>query len=303
MNTSFGTLRNSGRGSRSAVAALLIPMALGCVASPDVADDAVRIMVEGGVTIVENPGLHVADTLSWSIGAEPVVKIGVIEGAPEYMIGRLAGAYYRTDGVGPAEAAYGRLVSARSEMHRRPGANMSIGEPYPQAFTAVHGDRFYYADAERFEVRVYAPDGALERVIRVAADPPRHRRDEIFPAIPAERDTDDPRVIASRQHYREIIGSMRIPDPLPHFSDMTVDDSGRIWLREYRPVTTDGSMPRWFIFDTDGRLRWSLRSPPGMVRHPVPWARHDLQIGEDFVLTSVRDEYGVESVVMYRLEK
>jgi hypothetical protein len=28
-------------------------------------------------------------------------------------------AYYRTDGVGPAEAAYGRLVSERSELRRR----------------------------------------------------------------------------------------------------------------------------------------------------------------------------------------
>jgi hypothetical protein len=413
-----------------AAAALLLTVAAGCGPAAHAPDTEVRVTVQDGVTIVENPGLHIADTLAWRIDTTDVVSIGVVEGAPEYMIGRLAGAlrrpdgsiliadaiaheirvfdergrflrkvgragdgpgeygwlynmyakgdsvvvmdneggritmlgpdleyahryrprlretvaqdmmtshsvrgffvdgrilvsdylsscgaqrrdggfcvdssaYYRTDGQGPAEANYGRFVSARSEMYRRPDANIGISEPHPQAFTAVHGDRFYYADAERFEVSVYGPDGALERLIRVAADPPRYDRREIFRPIPDDG-SGDPRRAELRRHFDDIIRTVRVPDPLPHFSDMIIDEGGRIWLREYQPPGVADRAPRWFIFDADGRLRWSLRSPRTLVRSPAPWARWNPQIGEDFVLSSARDELDVASVVLYRLRK
>lgn len=407
-----------------ALAACIVASA--CTSASDPPDTEVRIIVEDGVTIVENPGLHIADSTAWRMDTADVVRIGVVEGAPEYMIGRLAGmlrrpdgtilvadaiaheirvfdergrfvrkvgragegpgeygmlyslyargdsmavldnegsritmlgpdleyshryrprlletsatgvmtshsirgffadgqilfsdylnvcleqrreggfcadssAYYRSDGASPADASYGRFVSGRSEMFRRPGANVGIAEPHPQAFTAMHGDRFYYADAERFEVRVYGPDGSLERVIRVAADPPNLSRSELFPPMAAAPDGDE-RVRLAREHLAEVQRTMRLPDTQPFFSDMVVDEGGRIWLREFTRV----GMPRWFIFDTDGRLRWTLRSPPAMVRQPVPWARANLQIGEDFILAAERDEYGVESVVLFRLLK
>jgi hypothetical protein len=426
----YGCTKTASRGQVRTAAILIIAAATAaCRAAPDAADERVRITVADGVTIVENPGLHIADTLSWRIDTTDVVRIGVVEGAPEYMIGRLAGmlrradgtiliadaiaheirvfdergrfvrkvgragegpgeygwlyslfargdsivvmdnegsritmlgpdleyahrfrprlqetraqgqmtshsvrgffgdgrilisdylssctvqrreggfcadssAYYRTDGTGPAEASYGRFVSARSELHRRPGANIGISEPHPQAFTAVHGNRFYYADAARFEVQIFGPDGALERLVHVAADPPRFTRDEIFrqTTIPVD---DDPRTRAVREHHNEINRTARVPDPLPHFSDMVVDAGGRIWLREYRPLAAR-TAPRWFVFDVDGTLRWALRAPPPLVRHPAPWARSNLQIGEDFVLTATRDDLGVESVLLYRLHR
>lgn len=400
--------------------------ATACTPASDPPDTEVRITVEDGVTIVENPGLHIADSTTWRLDTTDVVRIGVVEGPPEYMIGRLAGmlrrpdgtilvadaiaheirvfdergrfvrkvgragegpgeygmlhslyargdsiavldneggrvtmlgpqleyahryrprlletratggmtshstrgffadgrilfsdylnvclqqrreggicadssAYYRSDGAGPAEATYGRFVSGRSEMFRRAGTNVSIAEPHPQAFTAVHGDRFYYADAERFEVRVYGPEGGLERVIRVNADPPNFSRSELFPRM-AEIPDGDERMRLVREHMAEIHRTVRLPETQPFFSDMAVDAGGHIWLREF----TRAGLPRWLVFDTEGRLRWALRSPPAMVREPAPWTRSNLQIGDDFVLASERDEFGVESVVLFRLLK
>lgn len=55
--------------------------------------------VEDGVTIVEHTDLDGADTLSWTIDTTDVVRIGVMEGPEEEMIGRLAGYLTRPDGT------------------------------------------------------------------------------------------------------------------------------------------------------------------------------------------------------------
>src|SRR5688572_17808188 len=56
--------------------------------------DDVTVRVENGVTIVENPGLHTADSLAWSIDTADVVRIGMIDGPDEYVFGRLIAALF-----------------------------------------------------------------------------------------------------------------------------------------------------------------------------------------------------------------
>ena len=94
-----------------------------------------------------------------------------------------------------------------------------------------------------------------------------------------------------------------MPATLPFFSDMLIDADANIWLREYLPPAlwpADGL--RWFIFDPDGRLRWSLRGQ-SLYRFVRPSTHLKPEIGRDYVLTSARDGDGVESVVLYRLRK
>jgi hypothetical protein len=174
---------------------------------------------------------------------------------------------------------------------------VSIGGPYPQAFTAVHGDRFYYADAERFEVRVYGADGTLERLIRVAADPPRYRRDEIFPTIPAARDTDDPAAFGFPISCRTSATWLSMKTAVSGCAS-TAPSTSTAQCR-------DGSSSTPMAGCTgrcDCHWAWCGTLYPRMSAARQQ-ARQDLQIGEDFMLTSVRDEYGVESVVLYPLEK
>ena len=69
-------------------------------------------------------------------------------------------AFFRTDQEGNTLARFGSFVYGRTES-RSGRPNVTFGEPHPQALWTVHGSRFYYADAKRFEIRVFDLDGAL----------------------------------------------------------------------------------------------------------------------------------------------
>ena len=83
-----------------------------------------------------------------------------------------------------------------------------------------------------------------------------------------------------------------------------MDDARNVWVREYIPTSMMSERrPRWFIFDSTGALRWSLRSPSGIFRYFRPHRDLSPRIGDDHVLAPLRDADGVESVAVYRLTK
>jgi hypothetical protein len=210
-------------------------------------------------------------------------------------------AFFRADEAGDVLASFGRYVYSRSETYPvQRGLITGWNEPHGQAIWSVQGDRFYYADARRFEYHVFLADGTLERVVRVDAPLPAYSREEVLPQRPASRA--DERSQEAGRVRNEAIRSAVLPDTVAWFSDMLVDEVGHVWIREYLPPgRSDLPPPRWFIFDPEGRLRYAVRSPPALVRSPATWTRMNPQIGEDFILAPVRDDYGVERVELYRL--
>jgi hypothetical protein len=384
---------------------------------------------EGGVALAENAGLHMADTLAWTIDTNAVVRIGLVEGPEEYVFGRLGGVlltaegqvlvadalthdlrlfdeegrflrrigregegpgefggitgllrlagdtiavmsgqrvdlldpsfefmrrfrshltemsveppyssdkleglfadgaplmsdfvrvcdtgggevcadsvlFHRTNESGDIVARFGRFVWGRQESYRvQSGFSVSIGEPHPQAFWTVRGDRFYYADAQRFEIRVYRPDGGLERRIRVNEEASHFPREEVFQPIPQSDPSGDPMLNRMREELDAARRSAELPDTFPSFSDLMVDEEDNIWVREYRPNPQSQPSPRWWIFDPEGRLRWAVRSPPGLEHAGRALRRAVRYIGSDRIVASVRNEYDVETVVVYRMQK
>lgn len=409
-------------------------LAVACGAS-DPAPTAVEVHDSAGVTIVVNPGVHMADSTAWVIDTAAAVRIGVVDGPEEYTIGRLAGllhredgsilvadalaenirvfnadgnfvqrvggkgegpgeftwlsamypyagdsivvldhessranvldgtlaygrryrptlletratppftshrlqgffadgsslfsdylngcgaarmegfcqdsvAFFRADGEGNTLARFGSFVYSRrfSRRGRPPGEpNVALSEPFPQAFWEVRGSRFYYADARHFEVRVFRADGSLERVVRVRATAPGYDRAAVLHERSAADSAEDPERAALDRAFTALRGSFELPDTLPWFSDMLVDAEGNIWLRQYSPPGLHaGTLPRWLIFDPEGHLRWSVRTPYSFLRNTAPYARLKPQLGRDQVLAAARDELGVESVMVYPLRK
>ncbi len=85
---------------------------------------------------------------------------------------------------------------------------------------------------------------------------------------------------------------MPIPDSLPAFRSIRVDQEGWVWAELY---TWDTTKPlSWMIFDPSGQAQGVLETPPGIEVQ---------SIGYDFVLGVSRDEFGVESVHRYRLQR
>jgi hypothetical protein len=51
---------------------------------------------------------------------------------------------------------------------------------------------------------------------------------------------------------------------------------------------------RWSVFDPDGAVLGTIETPQGLVVY---------QIGEDFLLGRMRDDFGVERVVRFPLDR
>ena len=98
--------------------------------------------------------------------------------------------FHRTDESGAIQARYGRFVWARRESYRvESGFSTSWGEPHPQAFWTVHGDRFYYrrrAKVRDSGVRPGRRPGATDQGRRGGAAVPSERG---LPADTAFRST------------------------------------------------------------------------------------------------------------------
>ena len=212
-------------------------------------------------------------------------------------------AFFATNEEGETQGRFGRFVYQRHEGYRvGPGHSTGWLEPHPQAIWALHEDRFYYSDSQRFEILVYTADGKLERRIRVAHTAPRYEKDVVWPRRTTQHDL-KPEVQKAMAVLDEAQAKAVLPDTFPSFSDLLVDAEGNIWVREYSPRGPDRPAPRWFIFNAQGVLRWSLRSPPGMIRFFRPYVSMGPQILSDRVLATARDPDGVESVVVYQINK
>ena len=164
----------------------------------------------------------------------------------------------------------------------------------------------YIGDGERNEIRQYALDGTLVRVIRRTIDPvPRsgraHRawqRNRIRYLMAVNEDA---------SWVRPIVEAVPGEPYYPAFAGLTVDAEGYLWVREWSESET-GWPDQWSVFSPEGRWLGVLRGPPNatgpagsdlfLCGEIVPcW------IGADYFLALRMDELGVERVEGYRLRR
>ena len=101
------------------------------------------------------------------------------------------------------------------------------------------------------------------------------------------------------EREREIRSALQAPhaDTIPAFSELIIDRTGRLWVREANPAdavsvgqtTTYPVGPsHWSVFDPRGRWLGDVTMPARF------WPK---EIGEDYVLGVARDELDVPTVV------
>ena len=118
---------------------------------------------------------------------------------------------------------------------------------------------------------------------------------ELRPVLPADvRRADELWLAGMRNFISEGIESRMNEFPhgetYPAYGELMAAADGSIWVQAYPAPGADER--RWTVFSADGR---TLRS----VRAAAPLQL--LDAGRDYVLARVRDEYGVESVHLYRI--
>jgi hypothetical protein len=197
--------------------------------------------------------------------------------------------FYRVHRRGSLLAEFGTFPSGTSFIGEGRAFNLPyqwVGfSPAVPPRRATWGERFYWSNEGLWEVRVFAADGGLERIIRMdrqalasSARPPFG-----FPAPDL-----DPAVERVFEEARAAVG-------VGPFVEFAVDEAGYLWFREQMDRDDDQDVPaRWYVFDPDGTLRH-------VVRLPYHWRAGTLRIGADHVLALERDEYMVETYLLVPL--
>ncbi len=152
--------------------------------------------------------------------------------------------------------------------------------------TAAAGDRYWQGTTDQYEIVLRRADGTPERIVRRVAEPVPVRGaylDSLRRVQVAENGPDAGRAL----------DAIPLPDRLPAFERLLVDDGGNLWVQ--RTAWPGAAVqPEWDVFDAEGAMLGTLRMPAGFR------ATH---VGADFVLGVWTDEDGVEYVRMYRLIK
>ena len=86
--------------------------------------------------------------------------------------------------------------------------------------------------------------------------------------------------------------SFTLAEHLPAFSTVLADAAGHLWVREYDLPREENPVPLWTVFDPEGRVLGFVETPNGL---------DILQIGEDFIVGRVKDEFEVEYVQVWPL--
>lgn len=159
-----------------------------------------------------------------------------------------------------------------------------------QTLLRVAGDRWYVAEGATAEIRAYAPDGRLLRILRPPLSPPR------VSAAHVERYRAGYLGMAGtpegRREIEARLAKLRFPETMPPYGDLRVDAAGRLWAADF--ALPDEERIQWTVFDPEGRMLGRVATPRGLLL---------LEIGRDHVLGLWRDpETGTEHVRLHRLD-
>ena len=154
----------------------------------------------------------------------------------------------------------------------------------------VFGSGFYFGSADSYEIELHSQDGTLQRLIRKSFTPRRVTDDDVAAHIErelAEADDDD-----ERRRRRQTFDDMPVPEIMPAYADLKVDELGNIWVQEFDPDEDAASV--WTVFYPDGQMLGTVTLAAGFEVN---------QIGDNFLLGVWRDDYDVEHIHMYGLIK
>lgn len=176
-----------------------------------------------------------------------------------------------------------------SEFYAIFGADGSLegGMPHPfgrGTMGAVWGELVAVGVQDRYEIKAFASDGSLVRVIRRDGDPGSPTQadlDEYYARRYADLPDED------RISSLNAVRGMPLVESWPAFGETLADRAGYLWVREYEAAV-------WTVFDPQGQVRGLVETPSGL---------RPLEIGEDYLLGWVYDELGVEYVQLWSLSR
>ncbi len=216
--------------------------------------------------------------------AAGVVGTGVVRRDIAYGIARPDGGLHATLGTHAGSEWYVVSEDERMTVYAQPFARSTL--------TALWADLIVVSPNDRYEIRAHGGDGTLMRIVRrdhdlrspTAADVEDHLFREYADASQEER-------AAALADLRD----MPRVETFPAFRRIVGDRLGFLWVEEYLPPDeSDGAVPLWTVYDVDGRVRGLVTTPPDL---------RIFEIGADYILGSTADEFGLEYVQLWTLDR
>ena len=164
---------------------------------------------------------------------------------------------------------------------------------------APWGDLVIVTPSRRYEIRAFATDGTLARIVRVEHVPRAPTEADIeayaevdvrnqFPGFSGEN------VEEARAQARRDIMATPVSLYFPAFASVMSDRTGHLWVEEYEVVGEEVDGALWTVFDPDGHVLGFVETPDGI---------EIFEIGEDYILGLSWDEMHVEHVEVWELER
>ena len=148
-------------------------------------------------------------------------------------------------------------------------------------YSAAWRDLALVSPNHRYELRAYATDGALRRIVRMEHTP-----------VPVT----DSLVEIAREEWGDgyRFDGMPLPETLPAFATVLVDALDHLWVREYPVPGRVTPSPVWTVFDPEGLVLGFVETPRLLLLY---------EIGADYVLGRWFGEPRVVQVQVWPLRR
>ncbi|MYI46346.1 MAG: hypothetical protein F4123_08245, partial [Gemmatimonadetes bacterium] len=166
------------------------------------------------------------------------------------------------DTDGAPHASLGEFLATEEWVWSFPDG--STGEnPYPfrrDTRGAVWGNLVAIGAQDSYEIRAFAADGSLVRIVRRDWDPRSPTQADLeehvaraYAHLPPE----------ARSRALTMFKDMPLTDSYPAFEEIVGDRAGYLWVREYRMFGEGDAV--WTVFDPEGRIQGLVETPPGLT--------------------------------------
>jgi len=160
---------------------------------------------------------------------------------------------------------------------------------------AVGSNTFFVGESDAFEIQERLLDGAVRRIIRVAARARSITTDDLARAKQEAHEASSARanLMGAIGRGLDNAGGSEVPhrETLPFFDRMIVDRVQHLWVREF---AFQNETQRWQVFDPEGAWLGTVTTPKGV---------NITDIGSNYVIGIVKDELGVQRVHVHRLHR
>jgi hypothetical protein len=201
---------------------------------------------------------------------------------------------WRINPEGQIELSIGPFAGEAVELRPARSGEGIIRTPVPFGATthiAANSGRIHVSESGQFDIRVYGPDGMLERKIRRPADSLPVTASDLTAWIEAQL-APLPPIEDIRAGMRASFEQLTPADFIPLVQSLAFDAEGNLWVESGRHA--EALLATYSVFDAGGAWLGDVTLDGSM---------EVLEIGDDFVIVLVRDELDVESVRLLALER